>query len=59
MAKKKQLTARELVQKCGGVPAVQAFCQFNNPSGVTNWFLQGRDIPRHWRMLLENKVAAK
>jgi len=59
MSKKKQLTARQLVEKCGGVQAVAAFCQFATTAGVYNWFLDGRDIPRHWRMLLENKVNAK
>ena len=59
MAKKKQLTDKQLVEANGGVAEVQAFCGFAVPSAVANWFLDGRKMPRAWRILLENRLAAK
>ena len=59
MAKKKPLTDKQLVEANGGVAEVQAFCGFAVPSAVANWFLDGRKMPRAWRILLENRLAAK
>ena len=61
MAKKKQLTDRQLVEACGGAQAVADYFAFSTVTTVYNWIGGDatRSIPKHWRMLLENKVAAK
>ena len=56
--RKKQLTDRQLVDAAGGVQAVTDMFGFASTAAVYNWI--GNDperfMPKHWRMLLENKV---
>jgi hypothetical protein len=61
MAKKKQLSDKKLIEACGGVQAVKLMLGFSTTAAVYNWIGsdEKRRIPRHWRMLLENKVAQK
>ena len=59
--RKKQLTDRQLVDAAGGVQAVTDMFGFASTAAVYNWI--GNDperfMPKHWRMILENKIAAK
>lgn len=61
MTKRKQLTDRELIDKAGGVRVVTEYLGFSTTAAVYNWL--GNDkkrfMPKHWRMILENKIAAK
>lgn len=58
MRKKKPLTDLQLIEACGGVQTVTLMLGFASTAAVYNWIGKNpkRIMPKHWRMLLENKV---